>query len=170
VAGTEPPPKPAAAKDEKGAASYSQHGGLHEEDPSYPSYGMERDGKREGIWRTYDENGVLQAEVNYVAGIREGPFTQWFENGQVLNRGTFVKDKETGSYESFHQSGAPLSTGQMLNGKQHGLWIHQASDGTLVSELNYFNGLLDGPCSYYINGARDATRSGIYSKGKKISQ
>jgi hypothetical protein len=152
------------------ASLFSQRGGLTEEEPSYPSFGMERDGKPEGIWRTYDENGVLQSEVNYLAGVREGPFTQWCDNGTIQFRGTFSKDKENGRYESFHQSGAPLSTGQMLKGKQHGLWVTQANDGKLVSELTYVNGVLEGPCSFYTNGVLDVTRSGIYSKGKKTGQ
>jgi antitoxin component YwqK of YwqJK toxin-antitoxin module len=131
---------------------------------------MERDGKREGPWRTYDENGVLQSEVYYESGLREGPFTQWFDDGKLMCRGTFSKDRETGSYESFHASGAPFSTGQMLRGKQHGLWVHQAEDGRVVSELTYVNGVLEGPCSYYTNGVLDTARSGIYSKGKKTGQ
>lgn len=171
-----PPAAPVATDAQASAAQQgsglvlAQRGGLNEEDPSYPSHGMERDGKREGPWRTYDENGVLQSEVYYESGLREGPFTQWFDDGKLMCRGTFSKDRETGSYESFHASGAPFSTGQMLRGKQHGLWVHQAEDGRIVSELTYVNGVLEGPCSYYTNGVLDTARSGIYSKGKKTGQ
>jgi|GEM_PF-2522394 len=154
----------------QGQERLSQRGGLDDPDmASYPSFGVERDGKRQGLWRTYDEKGVLLSEVTFVDNLREGPAAEWFENGLPLFRGHYSKDKQDGEYESYHPNGQVLSRGQFSGGRKHGQWQQFAADGTLQSELHFRFGELDGPCRYFEHGAFDAAKSGHFSKGQKVA-
>jgi|688.fasta_scaffold01998_22 hypothetical protein len=172
----EPAPGPAAGPLEpseraaQGVERLSQRGGLDDPDmASYPSFGVERDGKRQGLWRTYDEKGVLLSEVTFLDNLREGPAAEWFANGLPLFRGHYSKDKQDGEYESYHPNGQVLSRGQFSLGRKYGAWTQFSAAGAVTSELSYEFGDLHGPCKYYADGKLDPVQSGVYAKGRKIA-
>lgn len=162
-----PSPVPAQPVRERMAS----RGGLDDEDsPSYPSFGSEIDGRRQGPWRTYDEFGVLLSEVNYVDNLKEGPAREWFESGMPLSSGHYSRDRHDGDYESYHHNGQILSRGQFSMGRKHGTWTQYSAAGALTSELSYELGELSGPCRYYANGQLDPVQSGVYANGKKVAE
>ena len=46
-----------------------------------------KNGKREGPWVSYFENGQLWDKGDYKNGEREGPWVSYFENGQLEHKG-----------------------------------------------------------------------------------
>ena len=48
--------------------------------------GTLKNGKREGEWVLYFENGQLEYRANYVAGKHDGLYELYFENGQLQSR------------------------------------------------------------------------------------
>lgn len=46
-----------------------------------------RNGEREGLWRTWNEEGVLIEESTYVGGILNGPQRMWWEDGSLRREG-----------------------------------------------------------------------------------
>jgi antitoxin component YwqK of YwqJK toxin-antitoxin module len=50
-------------------------------------------GKIEGIYKLYHENGQLCSEVNYIDGKREGIFKSYYQNGQLYVEVNYIDGK-----------------------------------------------------------------------------
>ena len=59
-----------------------------------------KNGKREGPWVSYFENGQLWDKGDYKNGEREGPWVSYFGNGQLDSKGIWKKGKEEGPWAS----------------------------------------------------------------------
>ena len=46
------------------------------------SVGTYKDGKEEGVWTLWHENGQKKAESTWKNGKKEGVSTTWYDNGQ----------------------------------------------------------------------------------------
>ena len=92
-----------------------------------------KDGKEDGLWRAWHENGQLWQVFNLKDGEFDGLWRAWHENGQ-LNSETNYKD-----------------------GKEDGLCRYWHENGQLSSEANYKDGkLIDEKC-WYEDGTLNAT-------------
>ena len=67
-----------------------------------------KDGKLDGPFESYYENGQLKAKSTYMAGELGGPYELYHENGQLRLRGTYdmgvkcgewIEDGETVTYD-----------------------------------------------------------------------
>ena len=54
-----------------------------------------KEGKRDGLWRSWHENGQPKIKVTYVNGLREGIQQQWDENGEPVGRSCYKADEKT---------------------------------------------------------------------------
>lgn len=75
-------------------------------------------GKKNGLWKNYNENGILAGEVSYANDLYEGPI------------------------RLFYQSGKIRTTGQHTNNNEDGKWISYYEDGKKSRESDYQNGIL----------------------------
>ena len=67
------------------------------------SQGKIKNGKKDGPWVSYHDNGQLQEKGSYKDGKREGPWVYYHKNGQYQWKGTFknghVWNEETQAWE-----------------------------------------------------------------------
>ena len=80
--------------------------------------GTFKNGKKEGPWVNYWDNGQLRLKGDYKNGTSDGPWVSYYGNGQLGGKGDF-KD-----------------------GKKEGPWVYYNEDGTVNEELTgtYKNG------------------------------
>ena len=64
-----------------------------------------KNGKRDGPWVSYFENGQLWDKGDYKNGEREGPWVSYFESGQLDSKGTWKNGKEEGPWVSYFENG-----------------------------------------------------------------
>ena len=64
-----------------------------------------KNGKREGPWVSYFENGQLWDKGDYKNGEREGPWVTYFESGQLDSKGTWKNGKEEGPWVTYNDDG-----------------------------------------------------------------
>ena len=64
-----------------------------------------KDGKRDGLWTWWYENGEKRTEGDFKDGGRDGLFTQWYENGQKRTEGNFKDGKEDGLVTDWYENG-----------------------------------------------------------------
>jgi antitoxin component YwqK of YwqJK toxin-antitoxin module len=57
---------------------------------------FENNGKKEGIYKSYFENGQLCIEANYIDGKENGIFKSYFRNGQLFIEVNFIDGKKEG--------------------------------------------------------------------------
>lgn len=76
-------------------------------------------------------------------GKREGFWLGYWDNGQLLSKGSFKNDKEEGSWEYYWKNGQLLSKGDFRNGKEEGSWMGFSKNGTVDTEYTgtYKNGV-----------------------------
>ena len=56
--------------------------------------GSFKNGKKEGPWVEYHDNGQLFGKGNYKKGKREGPWVTYLHNGQLVDEGTYKNGKK----------------------------------------------------------------------------
>lgn len=108
-------------------------------------YGLVLEGKREGKWTVYHENGQLNAKV------------------------FFKKGKKIGIYEQFTETGLAIAIGPYKNDKKHGAWFEtdrSAKKRTFIKNIGYYaDGKRDGEWNFYYEEDRKCSTS-TYQNGK----
>lgn len=101
-----------------------QHGGY-----MVGEYG---DGRRQGVWRHYGDDGRLRSEGPFQDGLVAGRWTWWRANGELLQRGGFDDaEAKHGLWERWTAEGAPLDRGEYDHGRKTGEWTAFHPDGTV---------------------------------------
>jgi len=105
-----------------------------------------KNNRKIGIFKDYDENGVLQFEVYYIElDAKYGLVKRYYDSGEVQAR-LLIK-----------------------NGKQNGITTKYYENGQVQAEWRYKNGLLDGISkTYYQNGQLETVEE--YKDGKEINR
>ena len=62
-----------------------------------------RDGKEDGLWEFYWNNGQLENKGNYIDGNRDGLWEYYHENGQPWAKGSYKDGKEDGLWECYEE-------------------------------------------------------------------
>jgi len=64
--------------------------------------GCFKDGKQEGVWTTWYENGIKKSEITYRDGTLNGPFLTWKKDGSKDQQGQYTNGKSTGIWTTFN--------------------------------------------------------------------
>jgi len=63
-----------------------------------------KDGKLNGKWTSWFENGQKQLEVNYKDGKLNGKWSSWFESGQIKSERNYKDSKRDGKSTSWNKN------------------------------------------------------------------
>jgi len=91
--------------------------------------------KEEGFY----DDGVMQFVGEYRNGRRNGTWKTWYDNGRLWSTNTFVDDISDGPTSSYHQNGKMYYEGFYRQGVRAGHWKFWDENGTLVEEIDYKN-------------------------------
>ena len=94
--------------------------------------GTMRNGKREGPWIQYWDNGQLRLKGIYKDGRGNGLFSRYWENGQLSWKGSFKDGKRNGSWVSYFEDGQLMRKGTYKNGEKEDDWIEYLMDGSVL--------------------------------------
>jgi antitoxin component YwqK of YwqJK toxin-antitoxin module len=67
---------------------------ISDQAPACPHCGAPKD----GVYKTYHENGQLRRMGTYTAGEYDGPYELYDENGQVMDKGSYHRDQKCGEW------------------------------------------------------------------------
>lgn len=109
--------------------------------------------KKDGLWKVWNEAGVMISEENYTdsllngtcryffasgkllkseiytAGIKNGPFEEYYENGKKRAEGVYLADERDGAYKAWFENGKLDCEGKYMKGLQQGAWYYYYEDG-----------------------------------------
>lgn len=110
----------------------------------------------EGTRKVYYNNGKLQMEVNYTNDSLDGALKYYNLKGEILLHLIYKNDRPFSLEEDEQPDSLRYFAGDLKNGFGS-IKIYSRSSFTdsicLISEQNYFNGLLNGECKEYgVNG------------------
>ena len=107
--------------------------------------GSYKDGKKDGLWTVWYENGQKKEEGTYKDGESDGLVTSWYENGQKKYEGNYKQDAlgngiPDGLVTSWYENGQKKYEAKYKDGKKDGLWTVWYEDGEKKSEAKYKDG------------------------------
>jgi hypothetical protein len=133
--------------------------------------GQIKDGKPQGLWKSYYESGNIMHSVNYDKGEPQGECFFFYDTPKktVKALAEYDSDNELKLYSEFHDNGARKSEIEYDDGKAHGDAKYYFRTGSLKIEGAYKNGQKHGRWKYYDeNGDRlgvERWRNGEKRKG-----
>ena len=97
-------------------------------------------GRRHGIWKTWNTEGGLVKEFHFERGSFEGVNREWHENGAIKKVFPFKDGKPDGEWTVFGLDGEVLSTSHFAEGKPEGKWKTLHEDGSPGFAGSFENG------------------------------
>lgn len=98
------------------------------------SQGEFQNGKRDGSWINYHDNGQLRSKGDYKNGNRDGPWVFYWETGGLMFEGGYKDTKglywnKEGLWIAYHPGGHLWYKGSYKNDKREGVWIGYSQYG-----------------------------------------
>ena len=69
------------------------------------SMGYLLDGRKEGLWISWDENGTKMSEIYWTEDRMDGPFVAWHSNGRIKAIGQTEDGEMNGKWTEYYASG-----------------------------------------------------------------
>ena len=101
-----------------------------------------KQGKIEGVAKTFYPTGQIAEEQTYKNGLKDGPWAQYFTDGALKGKGEFKDGKPAGMYILYHLNGNVQVSGKYVDGEKDGPWIYLTRIGELEKKEIYDKGNL----------------------------
>ena len=113
-----------------------------------------KEGERDGLTEQfYSDTGKLRVSGNYKNGVLDGEFKAYYPNGNLQGEVTYKNGEMNGEYREYNENKNIRLSGSYKNNLQDGEWKSYLEDGTLETIVNYKDGELNGlKEDYYKNG------------------
>jgi antitoxin component YwqK of YwqJK toxin-antitoxin module len=103
----------------------------------FATYGSEGNDLRNGLAKTWFENGTVQQEGSYQYDKKDGNFTYRYRNGQVAVTGAYKNDVPNDVWIWWHENGQKAAIGKYQEGALIGEWHWWNEDGKLADSKTY---------------------------------
>lgn len=102
-------------------------------------YNQYKDGKKVGLWKEVDKNGVLLSEGYYKNGKANG-WMKWYYKGILMAEGNMINDQRNGPWTicDVHDPSACVNA-YFENESREGLWKTYHENGVLSKEQTWKN-------------------------------
>ncbi len=135
--------------------------------------GYYKNGKLEGLSKSYYSNGQVFWNGSYKNGNVEGAVIEYHMNGKIHRKLNYVNGDKHGVYLSFFKTGSPELEGEYYHGIRIGNWKFFNSDSSIVEEIKYNDGIAwEGTYTIWDTNRVEITCSGdlatpvlVYNKG-----
>lgn len=127
---------------------------MYTEDGILIDSGTFKDGERDGLTEQfYNDTGKLRVSANYKNGVLDGEFKAYYPNGNLQGEVIYKNGEMNGEYKEYNENKSIRLSGNYKNNLQDGEWKSYLEDGTLETIVNYKDGELNGlKEDYYKNG------------------
>jgi antitoxin component YwqK of YwqJK toxin-antitoxin module len=132
--------------------------------------GYIKNGKKEGEWVNYWDNGQLFIKTTFKNGKHHGPYLSYHRNGKPWINTTLRDGLEDGFHSLYWPDGNLEAEGNMKLDKRDGSWIGYYENGNLHFKGNYIMGEKDGVWKVYDEdtGTLISKQSGTFKNGIKV--
>jgi len=113
------------------------------------------------------DEGLARGEIKN--GKQEGPWVQYHDDGQIYWKGAYKNGKREGPWVGYWSDGRLKYKGAYKDGKQEGPWVEYYDNGRIWFKGAYKNGKYEGPWLWYDeDGTKNKDYSGTYRNSKKV--
>lgn len=130
----------------------------------------DKEGRRQGQWIDYHDNGKIKSKGSFVNGFPVGEFIYFNERGVLCAKSVYSENRIDASTEIYSENGNVVAKGFYKNKKRNGEWQYfDEIQGITILIETYQNGILDGRwISYYKTG--EPQFEGQYKNGVKVGK
>ena len=124
-------------------------------------------GERQGAWKEFNDEGKLEAELNYQNGRKHGSVVMWLDFEAKMKRaeGAYHQGKPHGPWRYYDKDGS-TDIGSYENGEKRGQWTKKSKDGIVLRDGKYLAGQPHGDWVY--RGSDGTEKSGRYEAGSQV--
>ena len=113
----------------------------------YPSGQLKTEGERlnfelSGEWKFFREDGSKEKSIEYAEGKKNGLEKSYSEEGVILSEVPFKAGIQNGLANYFYTSGELYREVPFVDGKEQGKGFEYAKNGTIITLLNYEKGFI----------------------------
>ena len=94
-------------------------------------------GKKQGLWITYNDSGRISSCDTYINDSLTGESIGYFEDGTVLSRGVLKDGQREGEWSLYYGKNRTAEKGRYFRGKKIGIWEYYTEDGKLDRKVEY---------------------------------
>lgn len=95
--------------------------------------GYLKEGKFEGKWHAFYQNGQVKYERNYLKNKFHGVIKEYYSNGQLTSVGSYINGERNGLHKKWYKNGEIKTEIYYIDGKIDGFWKQWDENGNLVS-------------------------------------
>ncbi|MDR2038349.1 MAG: hypothetical protein LBQ60_10550 [Bacteroidales bacterium] len=95
------------------------------------------EGEREGEWMI--NVGDVREEGNYVFGLKDGVWKTYYEDGKLYHRGNFIQGNPDGRHEFYYPDGTLKEEQYYVMGRRERNWKKYYENGSLFLTITYKN-------------------------------
>ena len=133
--------------------------------PKYVGNLTDYPGDKEGLLRSYYEDGQLYEEAEFNSGKLDGFRKIYFPGGQLKIHEQYKSDIYHGTYVRYFEDGSKKVAGDYEEGVMTGIWTSYYQNGAIKDEVTMAGNLENGPFKeYHDNGKIKAL--GQYANGE----
>ncbi len=103
-----------------------------------------KNGRKNGIAKTYNTEGNLLEELSWKNGIKDGIWIRYYpdKGEKIYFKTTYKNDKWNGLFQGFNADGILLITGMYKDNLKNNLWIYYTEKSEIGKREFYTNGVL----------------------------
>ena len=113
------------------------------------------DGRRNGAWKNFYENGVVREEGQYDNNRRMGSWTFHNKEGRIIQTGQYRNGRPEGLWKWYFPDGSILREEEYYQGNRDGRFVEYSKDGQIISEGQYLDGERNGNWKITIGDHRE---------------
>jgi antitoxin component YwqK of YwqJK toxin-antitoxin module len=149
----------------------------------YSDYGVKlgegiitNEGKREGEWKLFYEDGSLKAKGRYNNNLPNGTWKYFYAQGKTEQEGQFENGKASGLWKWYFKDGSIKREEEFYQGKSEGLFVEYDTLGEAIVKGSYFDDQKEGEWYYkvgdyiekgkYVADLKDGKWESFYLDGK----
>lgn len=100
-----------------------------------------KDDMKDGASKWYNKSGKLIAEYNYKNGKFEGPQKTYYENDSLQSLNFYTDDLLSGESKEYYRNGRVKVSGTHVMGLKEGTWTEYDEVGKIQAVIKYKNGI-----------------------------
>jgi antitoxin component YwqK of YwqJK toxin-antitoxin module len=121
-----------------------------------------REGKREGEWNFFYENGSLKADGKYSNNLESGKWSYYNTDGKIEQTGSYKNGKYDGIWIWYFKEDSIKREEEFYNGREEGEYVEYDETGNVIAKGKYYDGEREGEWFYKVN---DYFEKGTYTGG-----
>ena len=111
----------------------------YHENSKLKSIGVFKDGKDEGLWKFYNQDGFLEKSINYKNGLFNGLWTNYRRNKNnviEIDESIYINGRREGVWK-YYVDNTLITEGYLKNKMRQRIWKYYHNNGQLKKETKW---------------------------------